>query len=249
MYNSMDAQPLDIMYMKCQYKHKNTVQGMYNTKEEIDTMSLDIGKNVCKFYSHYNQIVDSLRHGYEPGQSPYKKTSNLYKIYTNYAENNITVVDAPRATATFYEYVEKLEIPEWTIHDETKDILSHTCKKATCRFRGRDYTAWYAVDIPISRGPYKFNGLPGLILEIFDTELLFIFECIGIEKKSGIIIKDKEEIPAKKISKKEFITIEKRFYDNPRATFDELLKSLGARGNTFQLSEGKIPYNPIELEE
>lgn len=175
MYNSMNAQIIDTMFMLCQYKHKNTIPRYSGSREETDTMNLEIGKNISKFYSYHNKIVDSLRIGYGAVPTPYKKTASRYIIYTDYVKNNITFADYSRMTTEMFKYTEKLENPKWNIHDETKKILSHTCKKATCRFRGRDYVAWYATDIPVSRGPYKFNGLPGLILEISDTESLFTF--------------------------------------------------------------------------
>lgn len=42
--------------------------------------------------------------------------------------------------------------------------------------------AWFTHEIPISDGPYKFNGLPGLILEISDTENHYNFTLKGVEK-------------------------------------------------------------------
>ena len=54
----------------------------------------------------------------------------------------------------------------WTLTDEHKDVLGYSCQKATARFRGRDYTAWVATDIPISNGPWLLGGAPGLILEL-----------------------------------------------------------------------------------
>ena len=48
-------------------------------------------------------------------------------------------------------------------------IKTYTCKKATTHFRGRDYIAWFTTDIPIVAGPWKFNGLPGLVIDIEDT--------------------------------------------------------------------------------
>lgn len=56
---------------------------------------------------------------------------------------------------------------KWNVkHKETKKIGKYVCKKATATFRGTDLEAYYTTEIPISTGPYKFKGLPGLILEI-----------------------------------------------------------------------------------
>jgi GLPGLI family protein len=240
----MNAQIIDTMFMKCQYKHKNSVK----MKEEIDTMNLETGKNISKFYSYHNKVVDSLRFEYGVAAPlPYKKTSSSYIIYTDYVKNDITVSEV--LLSKRYYYIEKLENPQWIIYDETKKILSHTCKKATCRFRGRDYVAWYATDIPVSRGPYKFNGLPGLILEIYDTELMFIFECIAIETNHEVIINENNDDML--ISKKEYIDMVKKYNDNPRAGFEQLLKWAGAINPSDAakiIPEGKRPYNPIELE-
>ncbi len=61
----------------------------------------------------------------------------------------------------------------WEIHNETKKIGQFTTSKATIKFRGRDYTAWFTEEIPVPYGPWKFRGLPGLILEVYDTENVF----------------------------------------------------------------------------
>jgi GLPGLI family protein len=58
----------------------------------------------------------------------------------------------------------------WKITKETKKIGKFNCKKATTNFRGRKYIAWYTIDIPVSYGPWKLQGLPGLILEAYDTD-------------------------------------------------------------------------------
>ena len=67
--------------------------------------------------------------------------------------------------------------------DPTK-ILGYTCQKALGEFRGRKYIAWFTSDIPLSDGPWKFCGLPGLILAVQDTEAYFVFTCIGVDNKS-----------------------------------------------------------------
>ncbi len=70
---------------------------------------------------------------------------------------------------------------EWQITEETKVIQSFTCTKATVYFRGRHFEAWFTPDIPVSYGPWKFHGLPGLILQIYDVDNLFIWNATKIE--------------------------------------------------------------------
>lgn len=70
---------------------------------------------------------------------------------------------------------EKREKLNWEITGESKKTGDYTAFKATCRFRGRDYTAWYTEDIPISIGPWKLNGLPGAIIEAYDDESMVYF--------------------------------------------------------------------------
>lgn len=57
----------------------------------------------------------------------------------------------------------------WIITNEKKNIQNYSCTMAKAKFRGRSYEAWFSNDLPISDGPWKFKGLPGLILEIGDT--------------------------------------------------------------------------------
>ncbi len=55
---------------------------------------------------------------------------------------------------------------DWTLTDQTKVILGHVCQEAKVKFRGRNYTAYFTTDFDVIGGPDKFNGLPGLILEV-----------------------------------------------------------------------------------
>ncbi len=71
------------------------------------------------------------------------------------------------------EYVitqEKAPQINWIITDDTKMIKSYKCIKANTHFRGRDYTAWFTTDIPIIDAPWKFYGLPGLVMDIYDAK-------------------------------------------------------------------------------
>ncbi len=70
----------------------------------------------------------------------------------------------------------------WIILDETKVVGSLSCQKAIGMFRGRTYTAWFSMEIPLPIGPWKLGGLPGAILEATDEtgEVSFLFSGIRI---------------------------------------------------------------------
>jgi len=58
----------------------------------------------------------------------------------------------------------------WNIENSVnKNISGFACTKATTNFRGSKITAWFTKEIPIPFGPWKFKDLPGLILEVYDT--------------------------------------------------------------------------------
>lgn len=80
-----------------------------------------------------------------------------------------------------YVYLEEeLGRMAWRIEPETKQIGQFLCQKATCSFRGRDYIAWFTPEIPVSYGPWKLNGLPGLILEVNDLKNEVIFTATEV---------------------------------------------------------------------
>ncbi|MCF8319760.1 MAG: GLPGLI family protein [Flavobacterium sp.] len=76
---------------------------------------------------------------------------------------------------------DKARIISWELLNETKKINSFNCQKARGNFRGRTYTVWFTNDIPVSLGPWKLNGLPGLILEATDSLNQFQFFAEKIE--------------------------------------------------------------------
>ena len=131
---------------------------------------------------------------------------------------------------------EPLNLFNWKLCNETKDILGYNCNKATCTFRGRDYEAWFTRKIPFKAAPWKFHGLPGVILEVYTTDDFLKWTAKELEIRSP---QTKIEFPSKGlkiieleeykeiIQKKEQRNIElhKRFNieqaHNPKAIFSK----------------------------
>lgn len=82
---------------------------------------------------------------------------------------------------------EKTEI-KWNILPETAKIENYNCQKATTKFGGRFWEAWFSKDLPFPDGPYKFHGLPGLIVKLEDQTKSHQFLLNGSKK-----LKSKDE--------------------------------------------------------
>lgn len=98
----------------------------------------------------------------------------------------------------------------WKISKQKDKILSYSVQKATTSFGGRNWTAWFSTEIPFSDGPYKFSGLPGLILKISDSTNSHSFELVGVEKENATsyrIFNDESYAMAKKIPISQYVRV------------------------------------------
>lgn len=126
-------------------------------------------------------------------------------------------------------YDEKLMF-NWKLKDEKKVIGEYKCKKAILNYGGRTWEAWYTEEIPISEGPYKFSGLPGMIIEIHDVHQNFSFSLFAIEaNKDYEMFYDESFTKYKDITKKEFFSTRENLKNN-------LIQDME--------SQGKITFRP-----
>ena len=99
-----------------------------------------------------------------------------------------------------YEQVEK-HASTWQLFNESKQIQNYHCKKAQIKKNGRTFTVWYTLQIPISMGPLKLNGLPGLILEVEEAEKYckIVFQSMDLDSKDQSHFSIKKYVENKKI--------------------------------------------------
>ncbi|NCT08481.1 MAG: GLPGLI family protein [Flavobacteriia bacterium] len=90
---------------------------------------------------------------------------NQYNYFDYEKDTLFTKDDIFRESKIIKEKIPRLK---WTLLEESKTIEDVTLNKATCYFRGRNYIAWYSTSTAIKSGPWKFQGLPGLIYQIYD---------------------------------------------------------------------------------
>lgn len=131
---------------------------------------------------------------------------------------------------------------KWDITSETKKISGYTCTKATTFYRGRKWIAWFTPDIPLSFGPWKLHGLPGLILKANDADNIYTFVAEKIEQKnSPLFEKDFTEIyqHSNSVTYQQFMVDTDEYRNNIR-------KEYAVDGVTVQVNKN-IPRTGMEL--
>lgn len=136
--------------------------------------------------------------------------SSQFFIFTHRNENILVEQKRPAYSKKKYTVWEPLPVIDWKITEEQKKIGNFDCQKATANFRGRKYDAWFTTSIPINFGPWKLNGLPGLILYAKDERGEVVFGVKKIISQSKNILSNNLGDTSKSISLNEFIKIEKQ---------------------------------------
>ena len=163
--NDRNVRKQQVKYERLSIGDKITEYGG-NDNYQLDTVFLKKKEKNVKLTT---QEALDLRKEYEP--IPEYVTINREKGILNFYG---------KVFINRYKYSEPIPEIAWTLIDETEEIMGHQCHKATARWRGREWNAWYS-DIPVDAGPWKFQGLPGLILKVEDTEGDHSIYAIGIE--------------------------------------------------------------------
>ena len=138
----------------------------------------------------------------------------------------------------YFAVQEPLPKMNWKLLNEGKKIGEYDCKKASVEFRGRTYYAWYTMEIPVSLGPWKFNGLPGLILEVDDVKEIYKWQAKTVSYNSHvsekeILVKVQNDSRFEDISFKDFDTkIVKKIQDK----IQTLKSRSGGRGAQFGMT-------------
>lgn len=191
-------------------------------------MFLDIAGGESLFYSNRKFIEDSTSiaeakkgNFYIPNADILyrikKSKGKVFYMTTDYGLNKIMVEDK--------------RVIVWEIQPEMQKIGEYNAQKAITYFGGRKWITWFTEDIPIQDGPYKFCGLPGLIIKIEDATKSHNYELVGIKNITG-----ETKYPELSSGSKVLVLTEERFRD----LFIKYRKDPAA--DTRQLYiEGKIP--------
>ncbi|MCE4063784.1 GLPGLI family protein [Chryseobacterium gleum] len=163
----LQAQTHRFIY-ELQYKMDSTEAGY----EKVN-MILDITPKEVKFYGKDLAIRDSLNKKFGMNFSYTDMTGQVVKRKINSFDNEnfINIKNG-------YYIFKTTDKINWMIADEIKKVENYTLQKATTKFGGRSWTAWFCKDIPFNEGPFKLRGLPGLIFELSDAKKNFLYTLV-----------------------------------------------------------------------
>lgn len=212
-----------------------------------DVMVLLVGEKTSKFYSYGLDCMDRRKsYGVEIYVAR-RQDYVPYQVYTNIQNEEVEVVnrcpfyDSDRA----YSYKDLSSIG-WHVAAVTDSIMGYPCQKATCSAYGRDWEVWFTSDIPIRLGPWRLNGLPGLILKASSGNYSFVAKELRSAKEPI----DKPDWQYSSLSRAAWLKLYKNWHDSPYFYFTE-----GGKYRIFNIFTGsdysedwKIPYDPIESE-
>ena len=232
------------------------------TDIKTETANLDITSEKSIFYGEKRLQRDSLlKRSFET------KSFNFDRSQMENLRSNIDFVvekDSKTGTKNFksrigrdnYLYTEDRTM-DWKILPETAKIGDYKTQKAETNFAGRTWFAWFTTDIPFQDGPYKFSGLPGLIVKLEDSKSDFSFD-LKEAKKINAVATFEERGSTITLKRTDFIKQEKKFKEDPSAV---MAANSGRGGNrnqpnpqerkareTRMKEEAKKKNNPIELQ-
>ena len=244
----------DTAYVKVYYEFSYRPDSLSKGRKDGQTILLK-GDKAQSFVDYFDDrtdfINDSLAAAKRPPMEAFTMNMGMMK---RMAYTYPLVIDRSRNVAIIqvdnmntYQYTQPVPEISWQTVEGDTTICDVACRKAVCRFGGRDWTAWYAPTFDLHTGPYLFGGLPGLIFSICDTKDNYRFTLNGLENlgkgvpvylKSGNKILHTTRDKVRKAVENEQADIYKAFQlQNPGAVFTP------QAGDT-----GRRPYNPIELE-
>ncbi len=184
------AQQTDTAAYMVHYKFSHLRDTNNRANPYTENMALFLGKNSSVYKSYDKQLQDALFKKQVKEEIANSPDGNI-KINRRNSGSPLQYFQFPAQQKLFrkeslvinsYLIEDALPVIDWKVSGDTASFGGMHCQKATAHFKGRDYTAWFCADMPFHAGPWKLNGLPGVILEAYDARKDVVFKFDGIEK-------------------------------------------------------------------
>jgi GLPGLI family protein len=192
-----EAQKPDTAWLMVHYKFTHVMDTTNRAYDLKENAVLFVGKSASAYRSYDGIVADrQFKKAYaeavasSPDGRPRINRSGVgsrTQYYQYPAEHKLFTKDVLMVS----DYLIESPMPaiNWKISEDTATFGGLHCQQATGHFKGRDYIVWFCPDLPVHTGPWKLNGLPGVIVDAHDTKNEVIFKFDGVEK-TGPLPKD-----------------------------------------------------------
>lgn len=190
---SVKAQSPDKALARVRYTFTHIQDTTQRDQPRTENMLLVTGKN-ASVYTSYDKLNQSLNMQKQIQEQIKNQTGNgnmkievksetkvpLTQVDYFFFANEHKMITKERLFNNYLVEETAAQI-DWKILKDTMSFSGIPCQKATTRFKGRNWIAWFATEIPFQSGPWKLNGLPGLIVEAYDDKKEVKFTFAGLE--------------------------------------------------------------------
>lgn len=243
---SVCAMPLLMAQQNTRFVYQATLSpDSTNVEKKTELAYLDTDGKKSVFYAENSMKRDSLMErmratkNFEREQMQNLRSNLQFTIEKDLT--NQSLIYKTRIGRDNYSYPET-PVFEWKILPETVKIGDYQTQKAETKFGGRTWYAWFTQEIPFQDGPYKFSGLPGLIVKVQDAKGDYSFDLMQT-KKIAEIYQPLNRGQIITLSKSKYTDMEKKMQKDP-ASFVNAQRNTGGRGG------GNRPgMDPKEMQE
>lgn len=217
------AQKPDTATIMVHYKFSHVRDTNNRATPYTENMVLFVGKSAAAYRSYDRQVQNQL----------FKK--QVQEQFANSPDGHFNISRHVTGTAAVYfqfpneqklvrqeemfgTYIIDDQLPklDWKITGDTASFGELHCQKATTHFKGRDYVAWFCPDLPVRVGPWKLNGLPGVIVDAHDAKNEVVFKFDGVEKVAyGSAAKKADQEPPPGVTDRRYMAIMEDLNEDP----------------------------------
>jgi len=183
-----DGEPVPADSLDCELTRVYYDYTYRGEKEITGVWLLQVGLNTTRYIHERRYKADSIQRASPRKISlfhSYDENGDPFHFFDSYFMSDNKCRFICRFGADDIMYEETIPSITWELQDSVTNICGHLCRSAIGTFRGRTYLVFYAEDIPISSGPWKLSGLPGLILHADVDDGKFVFHAKQVGPPTG----------------------------------------------------------------
>ncbi len=240
-----------VLAQNSRFVYQVTMKSDSTAAPTVENAYLDVSPEKSLFYGEKRMQRDSImkrafqtrNFNFDRSQMEQYRTNINYLIEKKLADKKVTYND--RIARDQYSYDEDRDL-SWKILPETVKIGEYKTQKAETEFAGRKWIAWFTQDIPFQDGPYKFYGLPGLIVKVEDSKGNFSFDLKETKKLAELPSFDNRFGNKLTVKRADYLKQQDKFRKDPMSFFQQTGGGGFGGGMRIETPRSSSPQNDAE---